>query len=283
MHRIVSYIDGYGQQQIQNLVNSVRMSGFRGQFLMFIGDQVSSDTIQYLQDNKVRIVYPSEERQWLCRLAPVVRRFYAYWEYFGKDNSNDWVVCVDAKDIVFQYDPIKWLSKYAVGDSIVVGGENVKYEAEPWGNDNFRNSFPIPPLLWDTIKEKEIYNAGSFACKASFFGDFCKQIFLLCMSGRTHNPDQAALNILVNDEMYALSVLKAATNSTWALQCGTTHDPTKHIMQISNVPGAHVADGVIYYDFDRTKPYCIVHQYDRVPHLKVMVDEKYGSRAAIKR
>jgi hypothetical protein len=82
-------------------------------------------------------------------------------------------------------------------------------------------------------------------------------------------------NVLIQTQPYKDVVLQATQASGWACQAGTVADPTKMDTFRPNL----LEDEPIFVDgtvlTSTGKPFCIVHQYDRVPSWRQHVMEKY--------
>jgi hypothetical protein len=91
-------------------------------------------------------------------------------------------------------------------------------------------------------------------------------------------PDQAALNLFLSNPAFAGHVEVATHVQTWAAQLGTTMDPTKiqgfEKFLLEPAPKFDSEqDAVVNYQGD---PFTIVHQWDRVPEVREMVERKYA-------
>jgi hypothetical protein len=84
--------------------------------------------------------------------------------------------------------------------------------------------------------------------------------------------DQAVFNVLINTQPFK-DVVQPTVN--WACEMGTVVDPSKISSFRPNLlcEEPRIVDGLVYYQ-DRLFP--IVHQYDRVPDLNKIIQQKYG-------
>jgi hypothetical protein len=231
-----------------------------------------------------------ETREWLVRHdfqlvdmpkanIPVhVLRFLSIYEYLRHNWQDfEYVITTDVKDVYFQTNPFKWMDYHNVGvrdmHQIVAGSECLKYKDEAWGNENLMQTYG--PYIHEIFKDSEIYNVGVLGGSAEYIKDLVFNIF----SNATNRPipivDQAVFNVLINTQPYKNVVLRATQASGWACQAGTVADPTKMDGFRPNLLEAEpeFRDGIVYTS-TRT-PFCIVHQYDRVPEWKKFVQEKY--------
>jgi hypothetical protein len=270
MTAIVSYIDYYEVPVIRNLVLSVKKNAPDLKKFMVVGPHVGQETKDFLLAHGWYLKHWVDERY-----APVVTRFKAYHDLFlslyGELQSLEWVIAVDAKDVVVQRDPNEFLDKCA--QRIVAGAENVLYKDEQWGRDNITRSFP-DKWVTDYMMHRKIYNAGTFAAKMITLPDLCWHVFLLSMNSQIHNPDQAAFNLLLHQPSWSNKTRFAEYDSDWALQCGTVLD--------GRLPQQVPVDRNFWNEYGRisrsqhTKPFVLVHQYDRNPSLKAFYDQQFS-------
>lgn len=232
-----------------------------------------------------------ETREWLVRHGfqlvdmpkaniPVhVLRFLSIYEYLRHNwQEFEYVITTDVKDVYFQTNPFKWMDYHNVGvrnmHQIVAGSECLKYKDEAWGNENLMQTYG--PYIHDIFKDKEIYNVGVLGGSSEYIKDLVFNIF----SNATNRPipivDQAVFNVLINTQPYKDVVLRATQASGWACQAGTVADPTKMDGFRPNLTEAEpeFRNGLV--NTCKGTPFCIVHQYDRVPEWKKFIQEKYN-------
>lgn len=260
---IVGYIDGYDQSMCWNWVKSLHRCNYTGHIVV-IACRVRQETVDWLKSQGIT-VYTHEP---MGAVAPVVTRFYVLWKLIEDKKINSFFVMMsDVKDIIFQTNLEKFL---LTEDSIIVGTENVRYKDEPWGMNNLKSSFPS---TYPTLSNFDIINAGSFTARTHLMMDICKLVFLLSINNRVPNPDQAALNVLLRSEPFAGKLRCCTVRDNYAIQIGTTFDPTKNLKQIIPLTGIRVRGGPI--SNPDGVPYTIVHQYDRNPEMIAYVKETY--------
>jgi hypothetical protein len=217
--------------------------------------------------------------------AVVVDRFRALYEFgiHGKWKERyRYIVTTDVKDVIFQSDPIKFLEKHeSDGKKINVGSECLMFKDEPWGNENMYNSFPR--FVYESMKEKTIYNCGTFSGSMAEMHDLFLAIYLLSIGSPVHNPDQAAINILLNMKPWSDITRFCDMQSGYAVQLGTVADPNKleafrpNLLE-HKLPYIHEPTGTVFLSHndgeDKIIP-AIVHQYDRIPSWNKIIDAKY--------
>jgi len=188
-------------------------------------------------------------------------RLFHIWQYFVESGAKDHynrVIFTDGRDIVFQSNPTTWLNNNFIKD-ILVPSEAVLYKDEPWNKQNALSNYG--PYVYEYIlKDKPACNVGTFACIADICADFCLTMYL--MSNNIGHADQPSFNILTS------TLLKDRCqvvdyNHSWALQIGTLVDSIYDYVDF---------DGGIITSKKTNEPYCLVHQYDRIPSFKQHFD-----------
>jgi hypothetical protein len=287
---VIGAITGYKWDQIKYWVNSLDRSGFTGTKAVLCYN-VDYDTIRELQtrnyvilafekdDVNGRVTYPNKD------FAIVVDRFLHY--YLMLDNPTNrqsirYVIATDVRDVIFQSNPSDYLNRsYRSCIDLVVSSEGIAYQHEPWGANNLLQSFG--PYMYDRHKENTIINCGVLAGKFNVFMGLCKTIYLLSHGTTQHvpgggGPDQAALNLLLSTAIYDHVTEITNSDMPWAAQLGTMMDPHKL--------GAYkpfITEPLPCFNFQTAKvetylgtPYSIVHQWDRVPEVKDVVERLYA-------
>jgi len=300
---ILGVVDNYTWEQIKYWANSIDRSGFTGHKVLLVYN-MDADTVKKLTDEKFMIVgaAPFDEEKGFkydnSGGSIMVDRFVHIHQFLASlDNKSDVrnVIATDVRDVVFQSNPTEWLDKLDTEEHLLVGSENLLYLNEPWNAQNMLVAFGR--LFFDKMMSKEIYCAGVVAGSVDAFKDFCLNIWLICRGLNPHvegggGPDQSAMNIMLHLSGYKDQVKLLDPTTAWVCHAGTTldaikagsgaigqaymRDPTLDFRSkyVYNVEYA-VDDGKIYIN---DKIVTILHQWDRVPAWKALVEEKYGDK-----
>jgi hypothetical protein len=273
---ILGYIHNYGPSQCWNWVRSLELSGFSGDIVMLVGD-CTKETVEWLRSRNIKVFgYEAPYGNFVNTLphAAVVSRFYMANQFLNMNRGiYDWVMLSDVKDVIFQRNPADFwndCSSSFNGEWIIAACEDLLYRDEPWGNENMKQSFPE---AYNIMKREPIYNAGTLSGTVKIMEDFFLKVFLLCKHNPIHNPDQSAVNILLEtyDPYYT------DHSDPWACQLGTSMDPLKwdnfKKNFLADPPKYNPETGIVTTADD--KPYVIVHQYDRIPILRDLINERY--------
>ena len=208
-----------------------------------------------------------------------VLRFFSIYEYLRLNwKKFNLVITTDVKDVYFQEDPFKWLDYHNIGvkdmHQLVAGSEGMLYKDEPWGNDNLMQCYG--EHVHNIFKHNEIYNVGTLGGSAEYIKDLVFNIFTNATNRPIPIVDQAVYNVLIQTQPYKDITLFAPQSSGWAVQAGTTVDPSKIDMFRPFLTESEpiFEEGIV--KTSKGKAFCIVHQYDRVPEWKKFVMDKYN-------
>ena len=272
---VVGFITGYKFEKIAPWVNSLLSSGFSGHKFM-ICYNIEDAVIFKLEKLgfKVYNIIINEP------FNIVNIRFLHIWQILKTYKEKiRYIINTDVADVIFQSDPSIWLEQNLGDKKLCVASESLKYKDEAWGINNMDKSFG--PLAKQYMQDRPIYNAGTTAGVFEYYLDFCYNVSLLCNGAPMFvegggGPDQAAVNLLLSLKPYNDITQFVNHDSPWACQCGTTADPNKidgfRLNLLSREPVFE--DRCVYNNFGQK--YVMVHQYNRVPEWKKLLEEKYS-------
>jgi len=279
---VVGCITGYTFDKIKPWVNSLDTCGFDGTKAM-ICYNVDYETVDELVKRNYTILAfkKNDEKkrfEYKENFSIVVERFLHLWfllKRFKGQYRN--IITTDVKDVIFQTNPSTWLENNLGNKEINVACESIRYQDEEWGSHNLMKAFGA--LIHEHNKENLIYNAGTISGKFDTMSDLFLNIYMLCNSTNHFTeggggPDQAALNILLNMKSYKDITNFAMSEDGYAAQLGTTGP------QIAGKYGNKLVEkNPILVDnmicTSEGVPFSIVHQYDRVPEWKKIIEAKY--------
>lgn len=205
----------------------------------------------------------------------MLRDFHIY--QLLKNNLYRYVITTDVKDVVFQQNPSVWLeNKFTDSDDLIFSSESMKYKDEPWGNQNLMETFG--PQIYEDFKNNTIFNVGVLAGRGYAMRDLMMNIFASCLHRPIKICDQSTFNFLISRHPYLKSSIYSKSEDGWACQLGTTADPSKieQFRPFLLEPSPKMeGDKVLTSE---GKEYIIVHQYDRVPEWKKVIEAKYDDK-----
>ena len=280
---VIGFITGYSFDKIKPWVNSLDRSGFTGTKAMIcynISYSVAEEltkrgyTIFAFKKNDATKMLEYKED-----FSIMVDRFLHLWYFLNRlKGQYRYIITTDVKDVVFQSNPSLWLEKNLGDKKINAACESMHYKDEDWGTHNLLKSFG--PVIHEAYKDNLIFNAGVISGDFDTMLDVFLNIYMLCQGTDKHiegggGPDQAAWNILLGMKTYHDVARKTMSEEGWAAQLGTTGP------QIAGKYGHLLVEKppVLEYNTVCTsagEPFSIVHQYDRVPGLKELIEEKYA-------
>lgn len=295
---IIGGASNYGWNELKYWVNSIKKSGFDGDIVL-VATNIKRETIEKLNEEGVQLQLYGKMQDDGSVVAhsngvPHVERFFYMWNYLRENvDKYDYVISTDTRDVVFQSNPTVWIDEmiFAGRESLIVSSEGLKYQDEPWGNQNLFDAFG--PYFHNLYKSIVINNVGVIAGETRYVTDLFFMIFQMSINRPYNIVDQAVYNILLQQKPFS-DICKFTYNSdAWAIQLGTT------IEAIKNGAGAIGNDvranpehlktyEANYFDeqpiFEngivktaKGAPFVVVHQYDRLPiELKNTIMEKYA-------
>ena len=277
---IIGAMTNYNFEQVRPWVKSIEKSGFTGDKVMIVFN-AALETVKQLVENKFSVIaFGQDDKTGNLIHTPYhnltihLERFlhiYSYLQDQERWKDYDYVITTDVKDVVFQSDPVAYLE--CMDLPLIAGSESIQYKHEPWGDQNLLDCYGQHFHM--RFRDNEIYNVGTLGGKAEYIKDLALNIFLNGVNRPIPIVDQAVFNVLIQTQPYKDQVFFAKQRDGWALQAGTTVDPSKieafrpHLLE----PEPIFTDGVAY-TFDGRK-FCILHQYDRVPAWKEVIEKKY--------
>jgi len=275
---IIGGATNYDWNILKYWVNSINKSGFQGDKVLILMN-CDKDTVKkvsdadfkvvgFQQDSRGNLTYPQTGR------APHVERFLHIYNFLSQ-NEYRYVVTTDVKDVVFQQNPIDYMEKALTEDkNLMFASESMYYKDEPWGNENLLQTFG--EFIYSKFKDNEIYNVGVLAGRGHAVRDLICNIFVSTQGKPIPICDQSTFNFMISMSPYKETSVYLRSEDAWAAQLGTTGDPTK-IEQFR--PFLIEAEPKINDDIVTTStgiPFTIVHQYDRIPNWKKILEAKYG-------
>jgi hypothetical protein len=237
------------------------------------------ETVQKIVESGFRVVCfkqePNGDLVYNSSIPVHVERFVHIYDIIDPE-KHQYVITTDVKDVIFQKDPFEHLDEILKKEDkgAVFASESMIYKDEPWGNQNLYQTFG--PFIYEQYKNNEIYNVGVLAGKASFIKALCMNIFTMTQGKPIAICDQSTFNLMISQEPYKSSCYYAKSEEGWAAQLGTTGDPTKaHQFDplLLEAKPKLVNDKVLT---STGKEFTIVHQYDRVPNMKTVIEQKYS-------
>lgn len=293
---IIGGASNYTWDHLKYWVNSIKRSGFKGDTVL-VATNISKETIEKLNSEGVLLeLYGAQQPDGSFKAhstgAPHVERFFYIWNYL-KNNQHKYrfAITTDTRDVVFQFDPTVWLSTNMTRDGkLVISSEGMKYEDEPWGNQNLLQAFG--PYFHNLYKSSTIYNVGVLAGEVGYVTDLLFMIFQMSINRPIPVVDQAVFNVIMQQKPWTAVTVKARHTDAWAAQLGTTiqavrsgagdigaqvaQDPSALILYqakyLESQPDIDESGYVVNSMGDR---FFIVHQYDRCGYWKDKIMERY--------
>jgi len=276
---IVGCATNYDWSKLKYWVNSINRSGFEGDKVLILMN-CNKDTVEKISNSGFSIIAFNQDSNgnltYNSNMMVHVERFFHIYQLL-KDNLYRYVITTDVKDVVFQQNPSVWLeNNFTDNDDLIFSSESMKYKDEPWGNQNLLETFG--PQIYEDFKNHTIFNVGVLAGRGYAMKDLMMNIFASCLGRPIKICDQSTFNFLISQHPYLKTSMYTKSEDGWACQLGTTADPSKieqfrpFLLEPSpKMVGDKVATSTGI-------EYTIVHQYDRVPEWRKVIEEKYDDK-----
>ena len=197
---------------------------------------------------------------------------YLLSQFCSEDLTRN-IICTDVRDVIFQADP--FIKVKDLGDVYTIG-ENVSFANEDWNHKNVELNYPSL-YKHEVHKDNETCNVGVIGGRYPPFKEFCFLLYSLISqkSGAEMYADQAALNLL--HSVYNYNKLTVYTGTDFCFHQGTNR-PVWNSQNLREQAIVTAKGDVIYNSVDESTLVPIVHQYDRNPALKTIIESKYKNR-----
>lgn len=291
---IIGNASGYTWDHLKYWVNSIKKTGYDGD-VVIVGTDMSGETVRKLTDQGIILNLFGKQTEdggvesLGSTIPPHVERFF-YISSFLRNNDYNHIVMTDTRDVVFQNNPFDWLVEILGEYDLVVADEGMRYENEPWGNQNLYQAFG--PHYYSLLKDHRISNVGVIAGRHTYVSSIVDLIFQLSLGRPIPIVDQAVYNYIMSLRIFDLHTFFVSHEDPWAVNLGTTIEAVKagngdlgalckkdsnnlkkYNMNYESIQPTILEDGTVT---NGDKPYSVVHQWDRIPSLKEIIEKKYG-------
>lgn len=273
---IIGCSTNYDWSKLKYWVNSINKSGFEGDKVLILMNCDKDTVIKLTEEKFIIIGFKKDDNDNLVYQSslPVHTERFLHIYNFLKDRDYRYVITTDVKDVVFQKNPIEYLQKECVNKNLVFSSESIRYKDEPWGDNNLKETFG--PYVYEQFKNEEIFNVGVLAGHGYAIRDLALNIFLSCLNRPIPICDQSTFNVMISRNPYTTLCKYTRSEEGWAAQLGTTGDPSKAAQFDPLLLEAKpkLKDGIV--TTSTGKEYYIVHQYDRVPNMRKVIEERFA-------
>ena len=262
---ILGCITKYKPEDIRPFVESIEETGYKGKKIMMVYE-VPQETIDYLK-SKGWELYQNELQQHI-----ILQRFRDIYKLLEQFPNEDVIWC-DVKDVIFQTDPTDWIELNMDG-SIMAFSECITMKDDPWACVNSGTSFPME---WEWLQNKVSYCAGTIVGDSDYLRDLFINIYRWSMTTANSEQlsDQAAYNVLINLYPFMDCVQKVKQEEGFVTQLGTVLVKKDEFKDVLLEPTPIVDENYIVKN-QKGEPFCLVHQYDRIPEFKNFIYQKYN-------
>lgn len=276
---VVTAVKGYTFEMIRPFVISLLRSGFKGHKII-LADNLDAFTQDVLTNRGFKLVPLNTYTPNLPPSAYNNNVRYAAFVKWLEENHQKYrhVVWVDARDLVFQGNPTEWLKEHAQPHALIAASEFWRIKDELRANDPWVKV--TVPDDYDWLREEQVLCSGTIAGEASLLLTAMKQMNeMVYMNPRAF--DQAAWNYLTRKPFH-LPLQVPSWDEGWCVTCAplwVDHFHSflgiaPHFLQAFPPPKFDPERGLALTP-DGSKPFVILHQYDRDSGWKKLIEAKY--------
>lgn len=274
---IIGCSTGYDWDKLKYWVNSINRCGFEGDKVLIMMNADAATIGKVIDSGFVVIGFNKDEQGNLTHKSNLmvhVERFIHIYNHLSQ-NDYRYVITTDVKDVIFQKNPIQFLEQnLGIRQHMLFASESILYKDEPWGNQNLLETYGN--YIYERFRNNEIYNVGVLGGRGFAMRDLALNIFSSCLNKPIPICDQSTFNFLISQEPYVSMNRYCRSEDAWACQLGTTADPSK-IEQFRPYllePSPKMENGKVVTSTG--KEFTIVHQYDRIPDWRTIIEATYG-------
>jgi hypothetical protein len=280
---VIGASSGYAFADIRPWIESLERTGYRGGRAVIAYDMAFDDVDELLRrgihvatfaedGRRRRFVYPEKG---FTHDDSSIDRFYKLWCYLSDRPVERFVIAADVRDVIFQLDPAGWLEANLGEMQLNVGSEGIPLAEEPWNSEVMSASFGT--RIHEQLGSRDVYNAGTIAGRADALRDFALNVFLCSRHNLIQYTDQPAANVLLSLDPYRQITRFNGPDDDWACQAATFVGESEYLAdrrRSGDRPRPKLVDGIVLTPDNR--PYCLVHQYDRVPAWRDALMKRYA-------
>lgn len=280
----------YSWKDMKIWVRSLKMTGFTGDIII-CATNIAKETVDKLISEGVRVeVYGKDNGHGSfvsdSTMPPHVERMLYIWNFLDKHEIDyDYVITTDIRDVLFQKNPIDWLENN--GPFLAASGEMIKYEDEPWNNQNLMQAFG--PFFHEKFKTMPVNNVGILTGQTRMIKDLLFMIFQMSINRPIPVVDQVVYNVLLRQFPFFTKTTFTYNDDAWAVNLGTSEEAVKsgagdlgamYRNRLDDYRKLYIGDQPKldeegYVVNAEGKRFCIVHQYDRTHAWKNKIIARY--------
>lgn len=208
-------------------------------------------------------------------------RHLAFWNYLNEHGHKyKYILISDSKDVVFQRNPFKWVEEWKLRFDKIQGNRDFLDHFVIFASEGFkmsRSGFAciehfefekdVPKKFVQPERNRWVVNGGIMLGTPRALQDLVFLLWSVTLKSIGHITDQATLNwvmrFLEKDATYSVS---HPQHDDFCIVCEGIKEEGVPLILKNGI--AHNPQG---------NPYCIVHQWDRIPELRDAVLAQYGS------
>jgi glycosyltransferase involved in cell wall biosynthesis len=277
---VIGAIKNYDWPAIRPYAVSLSRSGFCGAKLMFVENITEAARAGLSGEGFIVVdfvtppdVVAEEQRDYLTfgrhRFKPVIDYIRQHRDRFR------YLVWTDVRDLIFQSNPSMWLEANLNPFRVAAAGEGWLTKDEAYNNRWAKRVSPVD-YLW--LRDTQVCCSGSFAGESEAMLGIFERIYDMTMASRNVTPDnadQGMFNQIIKTPPYLDVTMVPLMRDGFAATWFPAKDNDLLLIPEFGKPVFDASDGIVYTP-DTHIPFSIVHQFDRDPKWRNIMDKKYA-------
>jgi hypothetical protein len=281
MNYLIGSIKHCGRDKVYTWAKSASIHCSAKIVLLCLDEVVPEDLLD-LESLGVQILHMPTEPQADINISKFERHFISR-KYLSSVEDDAIVLLTDTLDVAFQSDPFEWYRENKT-NKVLLTSEGILHRNESWNMRGISNAFQ--PFSRE-IETQDVINSGIIMGEVKYVKDILLFIYGLTINVKpehTEGIDQPALNVAMLTNVLKDITQITTTSESFAVNCAVA-GPTPQFEQWGfkqnykyDLP--KFENGLVVGKDN--KPYCLVHQYNRVHEWNDHFKAKYKFKPYIK-
>jgi hypothetical protein len=243
------------------------------QVVLLVLDDIIPESIQELENLGVKLIHNPTGHQNDVNICKWERHIKVR-DFLKTLDNNDVVLLTDTLDVVFQLDPFEWYKENKQKD-LILTSEGIIHNNEPW---NMRSILEDHKEFIEEVKHQEVINSGIIIGNPEHVSNILLYIYVATKGLNPESADQPAMNVILQSSFIKEKIQIINSDDNFVIHCAVA-GPTDQFISWGFVDnylyGIPVLKEGQIINEKTNKPFCLVHQYNRVKEWNEVFIDKY--------
>lgn len=274
MNYLIGSIKHCGRDRVDTWVKSA-LKYCSCQVVLLVLDNTIPESLLELESLGVRLIHDptgDETDVNICKWE----RHYKVRNFLKTLEKEDVVLLTDTLDVVFQQDPFKWFKENAQKD-LILTSEGIIHDHEPW---NMRSIIEDHKEFAEEIKGEEVINSGIMLGRPEAVSNILLLTYAATKGLNPASADQPAMNVVLLSSYIKDQIQIVNSDDNFVLHTAVAGPTDQYVSWnfINNYKyGKPILENGVVVNQKTSKPFCLVHQYNRAREWNEFFKEKYAN------